>query len=183
MASVRSITEPLGDPPGYFQPFSAEGLRKLAARKHKLTRATYLTQVPELVGKVARFDVVLKYEPFSPQAVKVLNNIDRLLTQLGGRSRFPLARRPLRLRRRHGRRPRLGAGHRKRSASDPAADGVGRAGRVDRDFAAAGRLSLPDRVGAVQLLRHHRHHRVGLQPSLCRLVPRAGLESARSFCS
>jgi hypothetical protein len=84
VVSVRSITEPLGDPPGYFQPFSAEGWRKAAARKHKLTRATYLTQVPELVGKVARFDVVLKYEPFSPQAVKALNRIDRLLNHLSG---------------------------------------------------------------------------------------------------
>ncbi|HEX4142864.1 MAG TPA: MMPL family transporter [Pirellulales bacterium] len=84
VASVRSITEPLGDPPGYFQPFSAEGWRKMAARKHELTRATYLTQVPELVGKVARFEIVLKYEPFSPQAVKVLNKLDRLLTQLSG---------------------------------------------------------------------------------------------------
>ncbi len=83
VASVRSITEPLGDKPGYFQPFRAEGLKKLAARKHKVTQATYLTQVPELVGKVARFDVVLKYEPFSPQAVQALNRIDYLLTTLG----------------------------------------------------------------------------------------------------
>ena len=83
VASVRSITEPLGDRPGFFQPFSAEGLRKLAALKHAKTRATYLTQVPELVGKVARFDVVLKYEPFSPQAIKVLDDIDQRLIKLG----------------------------------------------------------------------------------------------------
>ncbi|HTU24779.1 MAG TPA: MMPL family transporter [Pirellulales bacterium] len=89
VSSVRSITEPLGDPPGYFQPFSAEGWRKAAARKHKVTRATYLTQVPELVGKVARFDVVLKYEPFSPQAVKALNGIDRLLNQIAADRKSP----------------------------------------------------------------------------------------------
>jgi putative drug exporter of the RND superfamily len=79
---VRSITEPLGDKPGFFQPFRSEGLKKLAARKHPLTKATYLTQVPELVGKVARFDVVLKYEPFSPQAVEVLERIDKYLKKL-----------------------------------------------------------------------------------------------------
>ena len=37
---VRSIAAPTGDPPGYFQPFRSSGLKKLAARKHKMTKAT-----------------------------------------------------------------------------------------------------------------------------------------------
>jgi putative drug exporter of the RND superfamily len=79
----------LGDPPGFFQPFRAEGRRKLAAMRHPLTKATYLTQVPELVGKVARFDVVLKYEPFSPAAVEVLNRVDAQLKRLAADPQSP----------------------------------------------------------------------------------------------
>jgi putative drug exporter of the RND superfamily len=77
--SVRSITEPMGDPPGYFQPLSARGLRKLAARKHKTTSARFVTQVPELAGEVARFDLVLRDEPFSPRAVATLDRLEASL--------------------------------------------------------------------------------------------------------
>ncbi len=83
VVGVRSMAEPLGDPPGFFNPFSAEGRRKLAAQRHPRTRATYLTQVPGLVGKVARFDVLLKYQPFSLKAVEVLDRLDRMLSELG----------------------------------------------------------------------------------------------------
>ncbi len=74
--SVRSITEPTGDPPGYFQPLRARGLQKLAARKHKFTRARFLTPVPELAGEVARLDLVFRDEPFSPQAVARLDRLE-----------------------------------------------------------------------------------------------------------
>ncbi len=74
--SVRSISEPTGDPPGYFQPLRASGLQKLAARKHKFTRARFLTQVPELAGEVARLDLVFRDEPFSPQAVARLDRLE-----------------------------------------------------------------------------------------------------------
>jgi len=80
---VRSIAEPTGDPPGYFQPFRTSGLKKLAARRHKITKATFLTQVPELTGKVARFDLVFNEEPFSPEAIDTLNGVDAYLTRLG----------------------------------------------------------------------------------------------------
>jgi len=79
--SVRSMAEPTGDPPGYFQPFRGSGLKKLAARRHKQTKATYLTQVAELSGDVARFDLLLKYDPFSPEAIGVLNEVDAFLRQ------------------------------------------------------------------------------------------------------
>ncbi|MBI3836653.1 MAG: MMPL family transporter, partial [Planctomycetia bacterium] len=87
--SVRSIAEPLGNRPGYFQPFRARGLNKLAARKHKQTKATYVTQVPDLVGDVARFDLVLRDEPFSPEAIRLLNRIDARLAKLGDDRRSP----------------------------------------------------------------------------------------------
>jgi len=82
VASVRSIAEPLGDKPGVFQPFSSRGRAKLIAIKHKRTEARFLTQVPELKGEVARFDLVLASDPFSPQAIETLNHVDRSLHEL-----------------------------------------------------------------------------------------------------
>ncbi len=82
VAGVRSMAEPLGDPPGLFNPFSADGRRKLAAQRHKRTKANYLTQAPDLVGKVARFDVMLKYQPFSLDAVRTVDALDRKLQEL-----------------------------------------------------------------------------------------------------
>ena len=79
--SVRSLAEPTGDPPGYLQPFTAAGLKKLAARKHKTTRARYVTQVPRLSGDVARFDVVFNADPFSPAAAAMLDRLDQYLAR------------------------------------------------------------------------------------------------------
>jgi putative drug exporter of the RND superfamily len=83
--SVRSIAEPTGTRPGYFQPFRLKGLNKLAARKHRITKANYVTQAPGLVGDVARFDLVLRYDPFSLQAIDLLNEIDARLSRLSKR--------------------------------------------------------------------------------------------------
>ena len=80
--SVRSVAEPLGNKPGYFQPLRSQGLKKLAARKHHRTEATFLTQVPGLVGKVARFDLVLDEDPFSLEAIEILDHIDARLLEL-----------------------------------------------------------------------------------------------------
>ena len=83
VVSVRSITEPLGDKPGTGNtPLTAAGRRKLAARKHPRTEATYLTQVPELRGQVTRLDVVTRYEPFSREAANLVDDLDERLTQL-----------------------------------------------------------------------------------------------------
>ena len=79
---VRSLAEPTGDPPGYFQPFSASGLKKLAARKHKITRAQFVTQAPRLKGEVARFDVVFDADPFSPEAIAMLDRLDQFLARV-----------------------------------------------------------------------------------------------------
>lgn len=80
--SVRSISEPMGDAPGYRNLFSAAGRRKLAAREHPRTRALYLSQAPQLKGEVTRLDVILAYDPFSADAVEALNRIDRRLAQI-----------------------------------------------------------------------------------------------------
>ncbi len=87
--SVRSIAEPLGNRPGYFQPFRTRGLNKLAARKHKQTKAMYVTQGADLVGDVARFDLVLRDEPFSLEAIAVLNRVDARLAELRADGQSP----------------------------------------------------------------------------------------------
>ncbi len=82
VAGVRSMAEPLGDRPGLFNPFSGDGRRKLAAQHHKRTKANYLTQEPDLAGKVARFDVLLKNQPFSLEAVRTVDRLDEQLNAL-----------------------------------------------------------------------------------------------------
>ena len=77
--SVRSYAEPLGDPPGLFNPLSKQGRRKMVAKRHPHTKATYLTQVPEYQGNVTRFDVVMKCDPFSMAATDVLTAVDKKL--------------------------------------------------------------------------------------------------------
>lgn len=89
VAAVRSLSEPLGDPPGYFQPFSAQGRRKLAARKHSITRATFITQVSEFKGNVARFDIVFDDEPFSLAAVALLERVESKLDSLAADKTSP----------------------------------------------------------------------------------------------
>jgi len=77
--SVRSLTEPTGDPPGYFQPFRKSGLKKIAAREHRITKARFLTPVESLAGEVARLDLVFEGEPFSKATVAQLNELESWL--------------------------------------------------------------------------------------------------------
>jgi RND superfamily putative drug exporter len=77
--SVRSLTEPTGDPPGYFQPFRKSGLKKIAAREHKITKARFLTPVKSIAGEVARFDLVFHGEPFSDETIARLNELEAWL--------------------------------------------------------------------------------------------------------
>ncbi|HWA98487.1 MAG TPA: MMPL family transporter, partial [Pirellulales bacterium] len=80
--NVRSIAEPLGDVPGLANPFSPAGRLKLAAKRHRQTRSTYLSQVPQLAGDVTRFDVILDVDPFSTAAMSILDKIEDTVTNL-----------------------------------------------------------------------------------------------------
>ncbi len=73
IASVRSLTEPLGDRPGLANAFSAQGRRKLSVLRHPRTRAYFVSQAGPLRGKVTRFELVLRYDPFSLEAVRLLD--------------------------------------------------------------------------------------------------------------
>ncbi len=87
---VRSLTEPLGDAPGYINVFSRGGQKKIAAMRHRRTLDTYLTQEPDLQGGVTRFDVVLNHEPFSTEAIGALDTIESHFQNLqqSGRPRW-----------------------------------------------------------------------------------------------
>jgi len=82
IVSVRSLSEPLGDKPGYANIFSRRGQRKVAAKKHARTLSTFLTQEPELAGQVTRFDLIFEKDPFSPAAEELLNVVDHKLQEL-----------------------------------------------------------------------------------------------------
>jgi putative drug exporter of the RND superfamily len=74
--SVRSLSEPLGDTPGAIR------LAKLVVLRHPRTKDLYLAQSPELAGQVTRFDVISHHDPFSVQAIELLDRIDQRVDQL-----------------------------------------------------------------------------------------------------
>lgn len=82
IASVRSLTEPLGDRPGLANAFSAQGRRKLSVLRHPRTRAYFVSQAGPLRGKVTRFELVLRYDPFSLEAVQLLDLLQARLQAL-----------------------------------------------------------------------------------------------------
>ena len=83
--SVRSLSEPLGNPPGSFNPLSGSVWDKYMVLKNPKTKATYVSQVPEYAGNVARFDVISRYNPFSHEAIDLLDHVQRRLTALAER--------------------------------------------------------------------------------------------------
>jgi len=79
--TVRSIAEPLGDEPRRQTGFN---LSKRTLQKHRRTREIFLTQVPDLKGNVARFELILQHDPFSLEAVQDLNRLTETLDALSG---------------------------------------------------------------------------------------------------
>ncbi len=78
VARVRSLTRPLGEAPKEFGLIGAgvqEG-RQMAAEKH------YVSDADRFDGKVARFDVVLEHDPFSPRSAALLAQIKQSLNAL-----------------------------------------------------------------------------------------------------
>lgn len=82
VAAVRSLSEPLGDVPGNYNPFSPAGRQKLAVLRNPRTKATYLSRQDQLTLDVARFDVVLNSDPFSPQAMQAFVDLETGLNKL-----------------------------------------------------------------------------------------------------
>ncbi len=80
IVGVRSLLEPLGGPPGSLG--LGEGLGKLVAYKHPKTKARFLAQAPGYEGRVTRFDLICHYDPFSPEAMRLLEQVEAYLHQL-----------------------------------------------------------------------------------------------------
>lgn len=79
IVAVRSLTEPMGDAPGGFNPLSTAGRRKLITMHHPRTRARFVSQTPPTAGQVTRLDVISSYAPFSKQSLDLLNRIEATL--------------------------------------------------------------------------------------------------------
>jgi RND superfamily putative drug exporter len=79
---VRSLTNPLGGAPGVMDPFTLLGRRNLAARSSPRTIALYLARVPDFAGKVTRLDLLTRYDPFSAESVRLLEQVRQRLLSL-----------------------------------------------------------------------------------------------------
>ncbi|MGA2034672.1 MAG: MMPL family transporter [Thermoguttaceae bacterium] len=77
--SVRSLTNPLGEPPGSLNIFSERGRRTLAAIRNPRTKATYLSNSAAYAGSVTRLDLVCQYDPFAKEGVKLFVAIEKWL--------------------------------------------------------------------------------------------------------
>jgi RND superfamily putative drug exporter len=72
--SVRSIAAPTGK-----KPAARRSLFDFAKINHQMTRDVYLSKEPGLNGDVARIELILDHDPFSLEAIQVLNQVDKLL--------------------------------------------------------------------------------------------------------
>jgi RND superfamily putative drug exporter len=79
VATVRCLTEPLGETrkTGLFGT-----IQDTMVRRHSRTQNTYLAQAPDYVGKVTRFDLVFRYDPFSAKSIRALNYVEAHLDAL-----------------------------------------------------------------------------------------------------
>lgn len=86
--TVRSAEDPLGEyKPGEKSGILSERARRLRVlRAHPRTKAIFVAQTPQLAGTVARFELILDYDPFSLEAVEVVDHVEAKLQQLTGRS-------------------------------------------------------------------------------------------------
>ncbi len=87
--SVRSLTEPLGGPPGSYNPLSGEGLATMAARRHSKVKPHFLAQSPGYKDRVTRLDLVSRYDPFSRESVRLLDHLEEHLDALAADPQSP----------------------------------------------------------------------------------------------
>ncbi len=76
--SVSSLTTPLGGRPG----FGLASIGKPIVSKHPVSKAVFLSQTGQHAGKVTRFDLVFRYDPFSRESIELLDEVDHRLRAL-----------------------------------------------------------------------------------------------------
>ncbi len=81
--SVRSLTDPLGDyPPGKrMSLFDKDAWRRRLLLGHRITQERYISSVNVFSQRVAKFDLILKDNPFSLAASATLERVKELLRQ------------------------------------------------------------------------------------------------------
>jgi len=79
VSKVRSLSEPLGEPP---EPISILATRKLAIRESPLTKAIYLAQSPEYRGSLTRLELILDDDAFSPAAIETYRRVSERMREL-----------------------------------------------------------------------------------------------------
>jgi RND superfamily putative drug exporter len=84
IVGVRSLTNPLGGAPGILNPFTRAGRRNLEARGNPRATAAYLAKAPGYAGRVTRLDLITRYEPFAPEALRLLDHVQQRLVSLAG---------------------------------------------------------------------------------------------------
>ncbi len=89
--SVRSLTDPLGDypPERKMGLLDSDAWRRRVLKSHRITRERYISTVDNLALRLAKFDVILTDNPFSPQATATLNLLRSMLSNETHRAESP----------------------------------------------------------------------------------------------
>ncbi|NQU20086.1 MAG: MMPL family transporter [Candidatus Nealsonbacteria bacterium] len=84
---VSSLTTPLGGRPG----FGLASIDKPIVSRHPDSKAVFLSQTGPYAGKVTKFDLVFRYDPFSSESIELLDLVDDRLRALsdGSCSEWP----------------------------------------------------------------------------------------------
>ncbi len=83
--SVRSLTDPLGDypPERKMGLLDSDAWRRRVLKSHRITRERFVSTQDQMAQRLAKFDVILTDNPFSPAATNTLNALrQRLLAEV-----------------------------------------------------------------------------------------------------
>ena len=91
VTQVRSLTQPFGEPTRGLGGLLSGGAGRMLAASTSRAKDTFVTSVEEFDGSVARFDLVLDADPFSREAVGLLDKVESDLRDQRREEESPLA--------------------------------------------------------------------------------------------